>query len=80
MAGNRYVRAACWGKAGYATHAEALAVAARVIAQTHERIITYRCRECHQWHVGGTSDRPLDPRIDPKRWKNWNWRRSTEND
>lgn len=73
-----YARSACWGKTAYATHSEALAtlavVADRRVHGAH--LIAYRCRECHRWHIGGGKD--IDPRIDPKRWKNWHWRKQID--
>ena len=61
----------------YATHAEALAIAASIAKQTRQTITTYRCRECHQWHIG-RNVLPPDPRIDRKQWKNWHWRNQSD--
>jgi hypothetical protein len=76
--GFRYARSACWGKTAYATHSEALAKLS-VVASRHvhgAQLITYRCQECHRWHIGGGKV-PPDPRINPKQWKNWKWRDQT---
>ena len=74
-----YARAACWGKTGYVTRSEALAAIELINkhARARARIISYRCRECHRWHIGN-GKLPPDARIDSKRWKNWHWRKQTD--
>lgn len=74
-----YARSACWGKTAYATHSEALAKLSVVSSRRVHGVslITYRCEECHRWHIGG-GKAPSDPRVNPKRWKNWYWRKQTE--
>jgi len=71
---SRYATSACWGKEGYLTRLEALEAATRASTKTRVAIATYRCKECHAWHIGHAG-RDVDNRIDPKQWKNWNWRK-----
>lgn len=75
--GYKYARSACWGKEAFLTQVDALAVAARARKQTGEKIMTYRCRECGRWHIGH-GGKTLNPRTDPKQWKNWHWRKEAE--
>jgi GH24 family phage-related lysozyme (muramidase) len=80
-----YLKAACWGKASYASHADAVTAIALIreregLACKHGlgSLVPYRCRACHDWHIG-SGGQPFDPRVDPKRWKNWHWRDQAEN-
>lgn len=65
----------CSGKVAYLTHAAA-AQACRIAKIHHgSRQIVYRCSYCYCWHCGNRSVPAKSKNDDPKRWKNWHWRK-----
>jgi hypothetical protein len=51
-------REACVSKRWFATEAEARAAALWDRTQFGEQLTSYRCDECHGWHLTGGRDRP----------------------
>lgn len=52
MAGHQGRLAACEGKRSFPDYALAVAVRNRMRRRRKRRLAVYRCRYCHDWHIG----------------------------